>query len=78
MDLTFSWRWPEQIGCEENEGGHRVYLIITMIKWIRTRRLSIKNSLSVLQIEVRNHAVCAYGCEAVGIWALRAPKEARL
>ena len=31
-----------------SDGARPVHLIITMIKWIRTRRLSIKNSLSGL------------------------------
>ena len=31
--------------------GATVYLITTMIKWIRTRRLSIKNSLSLSWVE---------------------------
>jgi len=34
-------------GCVQQDSGARpVHLIITMIKWIRTSRLSIKNSLS--------------------------------
>jgi len=38
-------RLPEK-GNSNTHGARRVHLIITMIKWIRTRRLSIKNSLS--------------------------------
>ena len=35
------------VGVKSNSHGARpVHLIITMIKWIRTSRLSIKNSLS--------------------------------
>ena len=33
-------------GDSNSHGARPVHLIITMIKWIRTRRLSIKNSLS--------------------------------
>jgi len=33
-------------GDSNSHGARLVHLIITMIKWIRTRRLSIKNSLS--------------------------------
>jgi len=33
-------------GNSNTHGARPVHLIITMIKWIRTRRLSIKNSLS--------------------------------
>ena len=35
-------------GNSNSHGARPVYLIITMIKWIRTSRLSIKNSLSHL------------------------------
>jgi len=34
-------------GNPNSHGARQVHLIITMIKWIRTSRLSIKNSLSV-------------------------------
>jgi len=34
-------------GDSNSHGARPVYLIITMIKWIRTSRLSIKNSLSL-------------------------------
>jgi len=34
-------------GNSNSHGGRPVHLIITMIKWIRTSRLSIKNSLSL-------------------------------
>ena len=33
-------------GNSNSHGARPVHLIITMIKWIRTRRLSIKNALS--------------------------------
>ena len=33
-------------GNSNSHGGRPVHLIITMIKWIRTSRMSIKNSLS--------------------------------
>jgi len=33
-------------GNSNSRGARPVHLIITMIKWIRTSRLSIKNSLS--------------------------------
>ena len=35
-------------GNSNSHGARSVHLIITMIKWIRTSRLSIKNSLSTL------------------------------
>ena len=34
-------------GNSNSHGARPVHLIITMIKWIRTSRLSIKNSLSI-------------------------------
>jgi len=34
-------------GNSDSHGARPVHLIITMMKWIRTSRLSIKNSLSV-------------------------------
>ena len=34
-------------GNSNSHGARPVYLIITMIKWIRTNKLSIKNSLSL-------------------------------
>jgi len=36
-------------GNSNSHGARPVHLIITMIKWIRTSRLSIKNSLSLWQ-----------------------------
>jgi len=39
-------RLPEK-GNSNSHGARPVHLIITMIKWIRTSRLSIKNSLSL-------------------------------
>ena len=36
-------------GCRELDGARPVHLIIKMIKWIRTSRLSIKNSLCMVQ-----------------------------
>ena len=36
-------------GNSNSHGARPVHLIITMIKWIRTSRLSIKNSLSYLE-----------------------------
>ena len=36
-------------GNSNSHGARPVHLIITMIKWIWTIRLSIKNSLSVLE-----------------------------
>jgi len=36
-------------GNSNPHGARPVHLIITMIKWIRTSRLSIKNSLTVLK-----------------------------
>jgi len=37
----------------ESNGARPVHLIITMIKWIRTSRLSIKNSLSLSHLHTR-------------------------
>jgi len=37
---------PHQVGNSNSHGARLVHLIITMIKWIRTSRLSIKNSLT--------------------------------
>jgi len=39
-------RLPEK-GNSNSHGARPVHLIVTMIKWIRTSRLSIQNSLSV-------------------------------
>jgi len=39
-------------GNSNSHGARPVHLIITMIKWIRTSRLSMKNSLSDLGVEV--------------------------
>ena len=39
-------------GNSNSHGSRPVHLIITMIKWIRTIRLLIKNSLMDLRIEV--------------------------
>ena len=38
-------RQPAHKGNSNPHGARPVHLIITMIKWVRTRRLSIKNSL---------------------------------
>ena len=38
-------RLPEK-GKSDSHGARPVHIIITMIKWIRTNRLSVKNSLS--------------------------------
>jgi len=37
----------DERGHSNSHGARPVHLIITMIKWIRTNRLSIKNSLSL-------------------------------
>jgi len=39
-------------GNPNSHGARPVHLIITMIKWIRTSRLSIKKSLSVLTVSL--------------------------
>ena len=39
-------------GNSNSHGARPVHLIITMIKWIRTSRLSIKNSLSALSLSL--------------------------
>ena len=46
LDRKVDVRLPEQ-GNSNSHGARPVHLIITMIKWLRTSRLSIKNSLSV-------------------------------
>ena len=47
-------------GNSDFHGARPVHLIITMIKWIRTSRLSIKNSLSLI---VRHPlALLVHGC----------------
>ena len=38
-------------GNSNSQGARPVHLIVTMIKWIRTSRLSIKNSLSTHRFE---------------------------
>jgi len=45
LSMKVDIRLPEK-GNSKSHGARPVHLIITMIKWIRTRRLSIKNSLS--------------------------------
>jgi len=40
-------------GNSNSHGARPVHLIITMIKWIQTSRLSIKNSLSLLAPPVK-------------------------
>ena len=50
--LTPSHLWPDKwttltlTGNSNAHGARPVHQIISMIKWIRTRKLSIKNSLS--------------------------------
>ena len=51
-------------GNSNSHGARPVHLIISMIKWVRTRRLSIKNSFSLVDStrlgaasEVRDHTV---------------------
>ena len=39
-------RWAEGVSYVNSHGARLVHLITTMIKWIRTSRLSIKNSLA--------------------------------
>ena len=39
-------------GNSNSHGARPVHLIITMIKWIRTSRLSIKNSLQVFDYDL--------------------------
>ena len=40
-------------GNSNSHGARPVHLIITMIKWIRTSRLSIKNSLALRERDLR-------------------------
>ena len=47
MDLDKKKMLPLRVTGEEIQGARPVHPIITMIKWIRASRLSIKNSLSV-------------------------------
>ena len=48
------WDWGLGFGVEkgnsESDGARPVHLMITMIKWIWTSRLSVKNSLSGMGI----------------------------
>ena len=51
-------------GTSNSHRARPVHLIIAMMKWIRTSRLSIKNSLSSL--EVRADAVAKrHGCKGI-------------
>ena len=45
-------------GNSKSRGARKVHLIITRMKWIRTRRLSIKNSLSLVVCRRPGEAVC--------------------
>ena len=55
------WRWlfgnkipvSLQARGRPHEAEREVHLIITMIKWIRTSRLSLKNSLSLHSLQAR-------------------------
>ena len=48
MATLVLWAAEEHMGDGSNSRGARpVHLIITMIQWIRTSRLSIKNSVSL-------------------------------
>ena len=40
-------------GNSNSQGARSAHLIITMMKWIRTSRLSIKNSLRVVKMQSR-------------------------
>ena len=59
---------PPGKGSSNSHGARPIHLIITMIKWIRTSRLTIKNSLSWLikfikwnQIDHRGESLCHHG-----------------
>ena len=54
-------------GDSNSHGARPVHLIITMIKWIRTSRLSIKNSLSRLP-GGRRRAAMASLVACFGVW----------
>ena len=56
------YRWGPGKGHSNSHGARPVHLIITMIKWIRTSRLSIKNSLSLYR----------WGCRRGRLWQRRA------
>ena len=53
-------------------GARPVHIIITMIKWIRTSRLSIKNSLS-RERRGRASRTCTPGIRPAPTWSLLAP-----
>jgi hypothetical protein len=48
-------------GNSNSHGARPVHLVITMIKWIRTSRWSIKNSLSAMLQAYFNEAHCSIG-----------------
>jgi len=62
-------RLPEK-GNSNSHGARPVHFIISMIKWIRTSRLSIKNSLSAIarlqEQEDQHQAGLRPDCEALG------------
>ena len=54
-------------GNSNSHGARPVHLIITMMKWIRTSRLSIKNSLSLgLEVDAPLSKPCFHSQDWVG------------
>jgi len=58
-------------GHSDSPGARPVHLIITVIKWIRTSRLSIKNSLSAGRAEERDRAAQTAQAGADLMWEAR-------
>ena len=58
-------------GNSNSHGARPVQLIISMIKWIRTSKLSIKNSLFLLQAERMVGLVRGVWSLGFGVWDLR-------
>ena len=64
-------------GNSNSHGARPVHLIITMITWIRTSRLSITNSLSDLNEEAEDAGVVFVGSADGGVVALDPPQLQR-
>jgi len=65
-------------GNSNSHGARPVYLIITMVKWIRTSRLSIKNSLSLSnRAESKQPCGGAPGAQLPGVQLLSGKNLAR-
>ena len=49
-------------GNSHTHGARPVHQIISTMKWIRTGKLSIQNSLSDMHVQRRRYVVCLYAC----------------